>query len=168
MTKPRAREQFTGKEIVDALQLLALVKARPAVKKQGDRATLIAYAELATLERWLLTAMHGQKVFTTHGDNSKCPQVQNGAWGYCKGHDSHAEKCEHGSDVAEVCRLCDPTVHIAPVGGWARPLGATPFREPHNVTEIRRDESYRCSCGSEFRTMNDAVDHAANARQNNV
>ena len=50
---------YSGKELMDALTLLALVKSRPCVKKSGDRMTLIGYAEITTLEKWLRTAYTG-------------------------------------------------------------------------------------------------------------
>ena len=50
---------YSGKELMDALTLLALVKSRPCVKKSGDRMTLIGYAEITTLEKWLRSAYTG-------------------------------------------------------------------------------------------------------------
>jgi hypothetical protein len=47
---------------------------------------------------------------------------------------------------------------------FRRPMGATLITKGHNLDEVVRGKLYRCSCGSEFKTMNDAVDHVVNAR----
>lgn len=52
--------------------------------------------------------------FLTHGRSADCPQVLNGAWDYCKGHDSSRMKCVHGVDKNMPCRLCDPTLDMSP------------------------------------------------------
>lgn len=46
-----------AEDINDVRQLVALVKARPAIKVTGERGTLIAYSELAMIERRLAHAL---------------------------------------------------------------------------------------------------------------
>lgn len=48
------KDEYTvAEDINDVRQLLKLVKARPAVKKSGERGTLIAYSELTMMEKRL-------------------------------------------------------------------------------------------------------------------
>ena len=80
------KASFSGKEVIDALTLIALIKARPCVKKTGDRMTLVGYAELTTLEKWLRAIAIGPASTLSHGSNSDCPEVQTGEWKHCHGH----------------------------------------------------------------------------------
>lgn len=93
-------------DINNVRQLIALIKQRPCVNPNGtskNRACMIGYAELAMMEKRLSSAL--RKLESKQSDD--------------------VEKCEHGVDRNTVCRLCDPTVHIEPRGGWTHPLDSS-------------------------------------------
>src|SRR5690242_10864169 len=107
-----------SEDINDVRQLVALVKARPAAKREGERATLIAYSELAMIEKRL---KHALDAIADMNDSAR-----------------EAAKVMH--EAAKVLESAEVRAARAFVGGndFVRPRGATP--KPAGFTVELRDD----------------------------